>query len=279
MIDFEKFREASSKSLEGLSWYGIISRLGLFSFNTQGNKPIEITAKITQIIDSNKALIVGCGSGGTAVHLAEISGATVYGVDLSPESIKTANELASNSPAYERLHFLIGDAHSLSFQPNTFNVIITEFMAFFLQKNAFEGFFTAIKSSGHLALIELMKDPEVDVKADKKILKAEQLYSDVLVYKFHIPLITDYIENLSQAGFQSVQVAEQFLEPNFQEKINNVGSWKNLFGIIVVMLKLMVSSSIIRKKFIQVGLVKRVLYQNKATAKYISQTLLVCLKP
>jgi SAM-dependent methyltransferase len=279
MLEIDKFLAASSKNLEGLSYYEIISKLGLLSFNTQGNKPIELIAKLARITNSSTVLVVGCGAGGTALHLAETTGAMVYGIDISPESIRTAKALASKSLAHEKLHFQIGDARALFFPSNTFDVVITEFMAFFLQQSAFEGFFSALKFGGQIALAELVKDPKVNAKADAKILAAEQTYSAVLGYKFHIPLITDYIEWLTKAGFENIHVAEHFSEPNFLERINNVGGWKNLFEITRVLLKLMRTSPILRKKFLQVGLVKRVLYQNRPTAKYIFQVILAGRKP
>ena len=70
MLEIDKFLAASSKSLEGLSWYGIVSKLGLLSFNTQGNKPIGLIAKLARITHSSTVLVVGCGAGGTALHLA-----------------------------------------------------------------------------------------------------------------------------------------------------------------------------------------------------------------
>jgi len=279
MFKIEKLLAASSNNLEGLSYYEIVSKLGLLSFNTQGNKPIELIAKLTRITNSSTVLVVGCGAGGTALHLAETTGATVYGIDISPESIRTANAIASKSKAHEKLHFQIGDANTLPFPSNSFDVVITEFMAFFLQPSAFEGFFSALKFNGQIALAELMKDPKVNAKADAKILATEQTYSAVLGYKFHIPLSTDYIEWLTRAGFQNLHVAERFSEPNFLEKIEDIGGWKNLFEIVIVMLKLMLTSPVLRKKFIQVGIVKRVLYQNISTAKYIFQAILAGRKP
>ena len=274
MLKIDKFSAVSSESLEGLSWYGLVSKLGLLSFNTQGNKPIELVAKLARITDSSTVLVVGCGAGGTALHLAEITGAMVYGIDVSSESVNTANALASKSLAHEKLHFLMGDAHGLPFPSSTFDVVVTEFMAFFLRQSAFEDFFSALKLGGRIALAELMKDPKVNAKADAKILGAEQTYSEVLGYKFHIPLVTDYVEWLTKAGFKNIHVAERFSDLNFLEKIKDIGGWKNLFEITRVLLRLMRASTVLRKKFIQVGLVKRVLYQNRSTAKYIFQAIL-----
>jgi ubiquinone/menaquinone biosynthesis C-methylase UbiE len=279
VLEIDKFSAVSSKSLEKLSWYEIVSKLGLLSFNTQGNKPMELVAKLARITDSSMVLTVGCGAGGTALHLAETTGAIVYGIDVSSESVRTASALASKSLAHEKLNFLIGDAHALSFPSSTFDVVVTEFMAFFLRQSAFEGFFSALKVGGQIALAELIKDPKVNAKADSKILAAEQTYSEILGYKFHVPLVNDYVEWLTKAGFENINVAERFSEPSFLEKIEDVGGWKNLFEITRVILRLMRASPVLRKKFVQVGLVKRVLYQNRRTAKYIFQVILAGRKP
>jgi ubiquinone/menaquinone biosynthesis C-methylase UbiE len=279
MLELDSLLAVTAKELEGLSWYEISSRLGLLSFNSQGNKPIELIAQSARIEDSSKVLIVGCGAGGTAVHLAEITRANVYGIDISPESIKTANELASKSPAHEKLHFQIGDAHALPFPPDTFDAVITEYMAFFLQRSAFEGFFSVLKPGGRIALAELMKDPKVNPREDAKILSAEETYSEVLGYKFHIPLMTEYIEWLTRAGFEHVHIDERFSEPSYHEKIGKVGGWKNIFKISRVMLKLMRESPVLRKKFLRIGRVKRVLTEKRATARYLFQAVVSGRKP
>ncbi len=279
MLEIKKFSAASSKTLEGLSWYELVGKLGLLAFNTQGNKPIELIARNAQIIDRSRVLIVGCGAGGTAVHLAEKTGAAVCGIDVSIESIRTAKAIAQKSTAREKLHFQVGDADHLPFPPDSFDIVITEFMAFFLHPSAFKVFFSVLRPSGQIALAELMKDPKVNVRANAKILKAEQTYSAVLGYRFHIPLITSYIEWLTEAGFEDVHMTERFSETDFREKIKEVGGWKNLLKILLVMLRLMLASPGLRETFIQVGLVKRVLYQNRGTARYIFQAILEGRKP
>ena len=275
----DKFLEASSKNLEGLSYYEIVSELGLLSFNTQGNKPIAYIAKLARITNSSTVLVVGCGAGGTALYLAETTGAAVYGIDISPGSIRVAKALASKSLAREKLHFQMGDANALSFLPNTFDLVVTEFMAFFLQGSAFEGLFSVLKFGGQIALAELVKDPNVNAIADAKILAAEQAYSAVLGYKFHVPLVTEYTGWLAKAGFENIRVAERLSEPGFLQKIEAAGGWKNLFKITSVLLRLMLASPLLREMFLQVGLVKRVLYQNRSTAKYIFQGVIAGRKP
>ncbi len=275
MLELDKFLSATPKELENLPWYEITSKLGLLSFNALGKKPIELIANLTQILEASNVLMVGCGAGGTAVQLAEMTGSTVYGVDIAPEAIRVANENAAKSTAHNKLHFSIGDAGALDFAPNMFDVVITEFMAFFLEPQAFEGFLRVLKPGGIVTLAELMKDPGVTAEADEQILTVEKDYSELLGYKFHIPLTTEYLDWLTRAGFTQVEIKEHFSQPSFRELLKAVGGWKPLFKIIRVMLRLMRGSPILKKKFLIVGRMKRVLYKRRSTAKYISQVVMI----
>ncbi len=251
----------------------------MLSFNSLGEKPVELIVNLAQITETSNVLMVGCGAGGTAVHLAEITGATVYGIDIAPESIRCANEKASKSPARAKLHFQIGDARALEFPINMFNAVITEYMAFFLEPQAFEGFLRVLKPGGQVLLAELMKDPDVTPRADEKILAIEKDYSELLGYKFHIPLTTEYMDWLTRAGFAPVQVEKHFSKPSFRELLKAVGGWNPLFKIIRVMLRLMRGSPVLKKKILLVGRVKRILYKGRSTAKYISQVIMTGRKP
>nr|MDO8112538.1 methyltransferase domain-containing protein [Candidatus Sigynarchaeota archaeon] len=279
MLDIDKFLAASVKDLEGISWYEIVSKLGLLSFNAQGNKPMELISTIAHITEKSTVLVVGCGAGGTTMHLAEVTGAEVHGIDISPESIAIAKELGSKSSARDKLHFQIGDARDLSFPPNTFDAVVTEYMAFFLQPDTFCNFLLALKPGGSIAMAELMKDPNVDAKANARILATEETYSELLGYKFHIPLSSEYVDWLTRAGFKQVNIETKISPPSFRERLDSVGGWKNLFKIIKVTLKLMRASKDLRKKFMQMGRVKRVISQQRSTAKYIFQAILVGQRP
>jgi ubiquinone/menaquinone biosynthesis C-methylase UbiE len=219
-------------------------------------------------------LIVGCGTGGTATYLAETTGASIYGLDVSPESIRVAREHAASSPARERLIFSVGDASTLTYASDTFNAVITEYVAFFLPSSSFEGFHRVLKPGGMLALAEMMKDPDVSAKADERILAAEASYSELVGYTFHLPTVDEYVELLTEAGFEDVRVRQRFVEPGIGESARNLGGWGGIFRISMATLKLMLDSPVLRKKFMQAGWVKNTLIKNRSTAKFIFQALI-----
>jgi len=279
MLEIGRFVTASAEELEGLSYYEMIARLGLLSFNSQGCMPMDLIAQYGRVTASSTVLVAGCGTGGTAAHLAETTGASVHGLDLSPESVRIARERAAASPAGQRLSFSVGDASELSYAADTFDAVVTEYVAFFLPPSSFEGFRRVLKPGGLLALAEMMKDPGVSRKADARILSAEASYSDLVGYKFHLPTVDEYIERLAEAGFEDARIRQRFVEPGIRERARNLGGWGEIFRISRATLKLMMGSPILRKRFMQAGWVKDTLIRNRSTAKYVFQGLVTGRKP
>jgi ubiquinone/menaquinone biosynthesis C-methylase UbiE len=279
VLEIGRFLTVSAEELEGLSYYEMVARLGLLSFNTQGCKPMDLIAEYAGISASSAVLMVGCGTGGTAAHLAETTGASVYGLDLSAESVRVARERAAASPARERLSFSVGDASALAYAADTFDAVITEYVAFFLPPSSFGGFRRVLKPGGLLALAEMMKDPGVSEKADRRILAAEASYSDLVGYKFHLPSVDEYAEILAGAGFKDVRVRQRFVEPGIRETARNLGGWRGIFRISMATLKLMMGSPVLMKRFMQAGWVKNTLIKNRSTAKFVFQALITGRKP
>ncbi len=271
----ENLDNISISELESLSWYEITSKMGVTSFNLNGIKPLESIAKFIHIGKDSVILLVGCGAGGTAIHLAEKTGAKVYGIDIAEQSIKEAQELANRSPAKDLLHFQVADAHCMPFESSFFDVVITEFVAFFLRLEAFKEMLRILKPRGILALSELMKDPKTTPFADRKIKEAEAIQSEITGYMFRIPPISEYEGILKEVGLQNIHIIARFDRPKTKDLVEAVGGWKNLLKIIRIMIRLMRKSKKLRKMFINQGKVKRILTQNKKTARFILRVVMV----
>ena len=63
-----------------------------------------------------RVLDVGSGIGGAAFHLARNYGASVTGIDLSPEMVAIALERIPRSEAPESVHFYLGDVLTMPFE-------------------------------------------------------------------------------------------------------------------------------------------------------------------
>jgi len=277
-FDLSAYINSSAQELEKLSWYDMISRMGLSSFNWSGEKPIRMIIDSAQIQNTSKVLMVGCGAGGSAILIAEITGADVFGIDVAEGSIRQAQINAQKTSAASHLHFQVGNAHQLPYDDLFFDVIITEFMAFFLEPSAFEQCYRVCKVGGRIGLAEIMLDDNVSPHGEALIHETEAIYSELTGHPFHIPKISRYQELLKKAKFEDIQVTCKFPRPSFHDLLQIVGGWGAIWKILKKTMQIMKESSVIKKRFLINKKVKNTLIRNPKTAKFIFQGILLAKK-
>ena len=89
----------------------------------KGNRKfIHEIKKVATKLRAKKILDLGCGNGRLAVPLAK-SGFDVYGIDFASSAIQRANHLAKKSGTSQNTHFSVGNALSLPYPENFFDLI------------------------------------------------------------------------------------------------------------------------------------------------------------
>ncbi|HEU5214965.1 MAG TPA: methyltransferase domain-containing protein [Gaiellaceae bacterium] len=87
---------------------------------------LERFAERLELDAGSRLLDVGCGSGGPALRLAELTGARVVGIDLLEEGIATATRLAAERRLADKARFVRVDAGaSLPFGDGSFDAVIS----------------------------------------------------------------------------------------------------------------------------------------------------------
>ena len=89
-----------------LATYG--EDLGQTSWVT--NEESRAIPQTLQLTPASRVLEIGCGSGGYALHLAEITGARILGLDLNESGIHNANQLAQTKGLAALARFELRDA-------------------------------------------------------------------------------------------------------------------------------------------------------------------------
>ncbi len=83
----------------------------------------ETMAASIGIRESDRVLDVGCGMGGSSMHLARTIGCDVTGITLSPIQARWAKSTAFLRRLRRKTHFFCQDAETAEFEENSFDVL------------------------------------------------------------------------------------------------------------------------------------------------------------
>jgi len=120
--------------------------------------------------DGSKVLDVGCGVGGTAIHLAKTLKASVTGITLSPIQRDMAERIAQEEGAQASTRFLHMDGENMTLEDQSFDFAwICEVLSHFSRKDKFFGSAHRIlKPNGRIILADWFKAPDLTQEQHKK---------------------------------------------------------------------------------------------------------------
>lgn len=103
-----------------------------------------------------RALDYGCGLGGISLRMAQ-SGATVFSIDISEESVKTTKNLLAEAGKLDNSQFFVMDAEKMSFLDNMFDIIVCSGVLHHLDvEKAFPELARVLKSDGKILCYEAL---------------------------------------------------------------------------------------------------------------------------
>jgi arsenite methyltransferase len=118
---------------------------------------MEATRKLLKMCRVDKAdyvLVVGSGNGVSAIKIHKITGCKVLGIDISEDMVLRAREKLE--PQDERVEFKVGNAESLDFPDDIFDVVISESVTGFIDKTkSISEYYRVLKSGGYVGLNEV----------------------------------------------------------------------------------------------------------------------------
>lgn len=116
-----------------LSYFGVQAYWGVSKPHMGGFKATQELINLCHIDEDKYVLDVGCGVGVTPCYIAKKYGCKVVGVDTSKSMINRAKERAKREEIEDKVEFKIGDAKSLPFKDNLFDIVIGESVIAFLE--------------------------------------------------------------------------------------------------------------------------------------------------
>lgn len=271
----------SVKEAESLGYYDFMSFLGVPYYHIGGLTSTEKLAELCQINSTKKVLMVGCGTGFSACYLARKMGCEVFGIDIAEVSIEQAKERARKQGLSDKVKFRVANAYSLPFEAGTFDVVMTEFVSQFLDREkAFTEFVRVLKPGGFVGINEMYKEKIIPLKDASEISRAEKIFGEITGLPFSLSSPEEWKKELEKADLKDVKVRMCKPSPNFQEirKIKEAmgGTWNLIEYSASLGLKFInyyLLSGKIRHRFRRLGEGKRILLRKKSTSKYTGYVL------
>ena len=130
--DIREFYDASSGLWEQI-WgehmhHGYYGKNGNYKLDRR-QAQIELIEELLRWADCNSSnppqnvIDVGCGIGGSTLHIAEKFNCNATGITLSPVQASRAKERAIEAGLEDRVHFEVANALAMPFEDNTFDLV------------------------------------------------------------------------------------------------------------------------------------------------------------
>ena len=133
------------------------------SYHPGGPAMTRRLARMVDLLPGMKVLDLASGSGATALLLAAEYGADVTGVERSPALTKRAGILALDARLSDHVRFVVGDAESLPFSSDSFDILICEcaFCTFPDKATAASEMARVLRPGGRIGISDMTVDAPV----------------------------------------------------------------------------------------------------------------------
>ena len=216
-------------NVKELGYYDFLAQVGISYFNWGGIKATEELVEMCQINEKKKILIVGCGSGYQACHIAQKYGSKVVGIDIAEHMVKKAKERAEEFGLEGELEFRVGDALDIPFKDNTFDIVFTEFVTIFIddKKKAFSEYARVVKPGGFVGINEIYREEDASPEVLEKLEGVTELYERVTGLVFPILTPSKWQSFFEDASLSNIELRKHEPTQETSEMVSSVGGkWK-----------------------------------------------------
>jgi SAM-dependent methyltransferase len=233
------------EDLEELGYYDLLAELGAPYFHWGG---IAATKRLVELcnVDRDKAVLaVGCGVGYSVCYVAKHYGCKVVGIDVAERAIAKASQRAREWHLGAQTQFLVADAHRLPFTDNSFDIVLTEFVSIFLEKE------------------KVFKE------------QAGKGFEDVTGLPLVLPTPSQWTRWFGQAGLRNIQTERVVGNYRLAEYSAAVGGPFELQRLLTRLFYYWMFNRRFRQQALKIGRVRHVLMTNRKTKPYVGALLCV----
>lgn len=190
-------------------WYDFAGEMGVPYFHWGGMKSTERLLRLCRVGRESRVLVVGCGTGYSACHIAEKFGCRVVGFDLSPKMAEKAHERARERDLAGRARFLVADAHALPFGDASFDIVMSEFVTILLRKEeAFGEYTRCLRQGGFVGVNELYISEATPPRARERIEEAGRGFEEAVGLALYLSTPSEWEGWFTAAGLRDFRSEE-----------------------------------------------------------------------
>ena len=159
---------------------------------------VDHLARLAGVRPGSRILDVGCGYGGSSIHLAKQYDADATGITISPVQVEMAQKAATTEGAKAR--FMVMDAEEIKFE-QPFDIVwsVESISHYPHREKFFAGAARCLKSGGTLVITDWFKKKDLTEREYKKSIQS--IEKGMLV---ELDTMEDYAAFLSSNGLQVV---------------------------------------------------------------------------
>ena len=169
---------------------------------------IEELLAYAQVDKAENILDVGCGIGGSTLHLIKKYQAKGTGISLSPLQVSRATQRAAEANLSEKAHFLEANALEMPFEDNSFDLVWSlESGEHMPDKTKFlQECYRVLKPEGKLILATWCHRPTTSLAGE--LTDYEQRHLQMIYQMYYLPYVIslpEYEEIFRNCGFKNIK--------------------------------------------------------------------------
>lgn len=226
--------ELIDKNVEELNYSEYVGLVCETNRPSGGIRTVQKVCVNTFISEKTKVLEIGCNTGFTSMNIAQLTGASVLGIDLARESLKAANKKIKKY-GIKNVVFEEASATSLPYEDESFDVVWLSNVLSFIDKKelALKECIRVLKKGGFLAFIPIYYQTTPPQDMVDEVSKA--INSKLDIFKKNdwinfVKKIPSKMEVVFNEDFEYLDVSDDidnYLVEIFEkESINNIKSEK-----------------------------------------------------
>ncbi|MEK3722620.1 class I SAM-dependent methyltransferase [Paenibacillus sp. FSL H8-0034] len=192
-----------------MEYFDMLAKLGVGNAHPGGFAATLKQFETYPLPTNSRVLEVGCGTGRTSCYVAA-QGHDVTGIDIRPDMIAKAKIRAEKENL--AIQFMEGDAKSLPFPNESFDVILVESVSIFTDiDKALSEYYRVLRTGGKLFDREMMLRNPMPVEINEEI---TSFYHIEKLWNIH-----DWSALVKAIGFNRSQIEGPFLFPEVSEDL------------------------------------------------------------